>query len=307
MMGPVQEENMAAVKVEEQLADFPDIIKVKEALAPYTNLKIGGPAEVLVQPRTQAELTAVLRRCFERSLPFRILGGGCNILVQDEGVKGIVLRLSEPAFTEVGVQGQRVRACSGASLRSLISASARHGLAGLETLVGTPGTVGGALRHNAGDGSGEIGQFVRQVEVLDAAGNTLTRSQDELQFGYRSSNLDDPVILAGEFELERDTESAILKRMRKAWIQRKASQPFSFQASARLFKNPPGLVAAALIEQAELAGTRVGGAAVSDRDSNYIVADPSTAARDVLRLIDLVRSRVQERFHVELELEISVW
>ncbi|HMF17984.1 MAG TPA: UDP-N-acetylmuramate dehydrogenase [Gemmataceae bacterium] len=296
-----------AADVVQQLADFPDLVKVREALAPYTNLKIGGPAEVLMQPRTQDELAAVVRRCAQRSLPFRILGGGCNILVRDEGVKGIVLRLSEPAFTEVTVHGQRVRAGSGASLRSVISASARHGLAGLETLVGIPGTVGGALRHNAGDGSGEIGQFVQQVEVLDSAGNVLVRPRDELQFGYRSSNLDDPVILAGEFELERDIESAILKRMRKAWIQRKASQPFSFQASGRIFKNPPGLVAAALIEQAEVAGTRVGGAAVSDRDPNYIVADPGTTARDVLRLIDLVKSRVQERFHVELELEISVW
>jgi len=296
-----------AADVVQQFADFPDLIKVREALAPYTNLKIGGPAEILVQPRTQDELAVVVRRCSERSLPFRILGGGCNILVRDEGVKGIVLRLSEPAFTEVTVQGQRVRAGSGASLRSVISASARHGLAGLETLVGIPGTVGGALRHNAGDGSGEIGQFVQQVDVLDSGGNILLRPRDELQFGYRSSNLDDPVILAGEFELERDIESAILKRMRKAWIQRKASQPFSFQASGRIFKNPPGLIATALIEQAELAGTRVGGAAVSDRDPNYIVADPGTTARDVLRLIDLVKSRVQERFHVELELEISVW
>ncbi len=298
---------MAAGDVVQQLADFPDIIKVREALAPYTNLKVGGPAAVLVQPRTQEELAAVVRRCSERSLPFRVLGGGCNILVHDEGIKEIVLRLSEPAFTQVGVQGQRVRAGSGASLRALISEAARHGLAGLETLVGTPGTVGGALRHNAGDGSGEIGQFVRQVEVLDAAGKVQVRDRDELRFGYRSSNLDDAVLLAGEFELERDAESAIVKRLRKAWIQRKASQPFSFQAAGRIFKNPPGLVAAALIEKAEVAGTRVGGAAVSDRDPNFIVADPGTAARDVLRLIDLVKSRVQERFHVELELEISVW
>jgi UDP-N-acetylmuramate dehydrogenase len=298
---------MAAGDVVQQLADFPDIIKVRETLAPYTNLKVGGPAEVLVQPRTPEELAAVVRRCSERGLPFRVLGGGCNILVRDEGIKGIVLRLSERAFTEVNVQGQRVRTGSGASLRSVISASARQGLAGLETLVGTPGTVGGALRHNAGDGSGEIGQFVHQVEVLDSSGAILIRARDELQFGYRTSNLDDPVILAGEFELDRDTESAILKRMRKAWIQRKANQPFSFQAAGRIFKNPPGLVAAALIEQAELAGTRVGGAAVSDRDPNYIVAEPGTSARDVLRLIDLVKSRVQERFHVELELEISVW
>jgi len=200
-----------------------------------------------------------------------------------------------------------VRAGSGASLRRLISDSARHGLSGLESLVATPGTVGGALRNNAGEGSGEIGQFTRMVEVLDSAGRTQTRPRDDLRFDYRTSNLDDPVLLAGEFELESDSAATIVKRMRKAWIQRKASQPFSFQAAVQVFKNPRGLNAASLIEQAGLAGTRVGGAQISDRDANYIVADPGTSSRDVLRLIDLVRSRVEASFRVELELGISVW
>jgi UDP-N-acetylmuramate dehydrogenase len=290
-----------------QLGDFAEIVKVNEPLAPYTKLKVGGAAEALVQPRALAELGGVVRRCFERTVPLRVLGGGGNILVRDEGVKGAVLRLSEPAFTQITVLGKRVRAGSGASLRAVISEAARHGLSGLETLVATPGTVGGAMRQNSGDGSGEIGQFVRQVEVLDRGGNVQVRERDELRFDYRSSNLDDPVLLTGEFELEPDTAAAIVKRMRKAWIQRKASQPFSFQAAARIFKDPTGLSAAGLIEQAGLAGTRVGGAEVSDRDANYIVADPGTSARDILRLIDLIRSRVQERVHTELELEISVW
>jgi UDP-N-acetylmuramate dehydrogenase len=287
--------------------EFADISKAKEPLAPYVNLKVGGPADILIQPRSQDELTGVVRRCFEKSVALRVLGSGCNILVRDEGVHGAVLRLSEPAFTQITVQGKRVRAGGGASLRALISESARHGLAGLETLVGTPGTVGGALRHNAGDGSGEIAQFVRSVEVLDRGGNTQVRDRDELRFEYRSNNVDDPVLLAGEFELEPDSAPAIVKRMRKAWIQRKAAQPFSFQAAACIFKNPRGLSAATMIEQAGLSGTRVGGAEVSDRHANYIVADAGSQARDILRLIDLMRSRVQERFHVELELEISIW
>src|SRR5262249_9724789 len=153
-----------------------------------------------------------------------------------------------------------------------------------------PGTVGGALRCNAGDRSEEIGPFVRQVEVLDRNGNLQVRERDELRFAHRWSNLDDPVILAAEFELEADQPDALIKRMRKAWIQRKASQPLSFQAAGRIFKNPRGLSAAALITQAGLAGTRVGGAELSDRDANFIVALPGATARDVLRLIDLVRS-----------------
>ena len=229
------------------------------------------------------------------------------MLVRDEGVKGVVLRLCEPAFTQVSVEGNRVRGGTGTAVSALISQAARHGLAGLEVLVGIPGTVGGALRTNAGTRSGDISQFVRQVEVLDSRGEAQLREREELRFGYHSSNLDDPVILSAEFRLESDDPDAIVKRMRKAWIGRKAAQPFSFQAAGRIFKNPRGLSAAGLIVQAGLAKTRVGGAEISERDANFIVAHPGATARDVLRLIDLVRSRVRERFGVELELEIIVW
>ncbi len=115
------------------------------------------------------------------------------------------------------------------------------------------------------------------------------------------------MFVAAEFELEQDQAEAISKRMRKSWIQRKATQPFSFQAAGRIFRNPAGLSAAALVEQAALVGTKVGGAQVSDRDANCIIAEPGTSARDVLRLIDLMRARVHDRFHLDLELEISVW
>jgi UDP-N-acetylmuramate dehydrogenase len=289
------------------LEEFADIVKRNEPLAPYTSFKLGGPAEILVQPRSAEELAAVVRRCAQEHIPLRVLGGGCNLLVRDEGVRGAVVRLSAPAFTQVTVVGRRVRAGTGAGLWALISQAARHGLAGLEMLVGIPGTVGGALRGNAGDRSGEIGQHVRLVEVLDDRGELQVRERDELRFAYRWSNLDDPVLLAAEFELESDQADAIVKRIQKAWIQRKASQPLSFQAAGRIFKNPRGLSAATLITQAGLGGTRVGGAELSDRDANFIVAQAGATARDVLRLLDLVRSRVRERFGVELELEIAVW
>jgi UDP-N-acetylmuramate dehydrogenase len=288
-------------------ADFADIVKPNEPLAPFTYLKLGGPAEWLVQPRSREELSALVQRCFQHGIPLRVLGRGCNVLVRDEGVRGAVLRLHEPAFTQISVEGQRVRSGTGASVSALISQAARHALAGLETLIGIPGTVGGALRCNAGDRTGDIGQFVRLVEVLDARGQVQVRERDELRFAYHWSNLDDPVLLAAEFELETDQTDAIVKRMRKAWIQRKAGQPLSFQAAGRVFKNPRGYNAAALIEQAGLAKTRVGGAEISERDANYVIVHPGAASRDVLRLIDLVRSRVEERFQVELELEMTVW
>ncbi len=286
---------------------FNEIIKRNEPLAPYTYLKLGGPAEILAQPRSREELSALVQGCFQERIPLRVLGSGCNMLVRDEGVQGLVLRLSEPVFQEVTVQGRRVRAGTGASVSTVISHSARHGLAGLETLVGIPGTVGGALRTNAGDRSGDIGQFVRQVEVMDSRGQVQVREREELQFGEHASNLDDPVLVQVEFALETDAVDAIVKRMRKAWILRKAAHPLSFQSAGRIFKNPRGLSAAALIERAGLARKHVGGAEVSDRDANYFIIHPGATSRDVLRLIDLVRAQVLERFNVELETEITIW
>src|SRR5262245_52095740 len=288
-------------------SDLGDIVKPNEPLAPYTYLRLGGPAEFLIQPRSRDELAAVVRRCFQNAVPLRILGGGCMVLVRDEGVRGVVLRLNEPAFTQVTVSGRSARAGTGATVSALISQSARHALAGLETLVGIPGTVGGALRRNAGDRTADIGQLVRSVEVLDSKGQVQLRERDEIQFAPHFSNLDDPVLLSAEFLLEPDNPDAIVKRMRRAWIQRKASQPLTFQSAARLFRDPRGLAAAALITQAGLARTRVGGAEVSERDPNYVVVHSGATGRDVLRLIDLIRARVQERFHVDLELELDVW
>jgi UDP-N-acetylmuramate dehydrogenase len=289
------------------LDEFAEIIKRNEPLAPYMHLKLGGPAELLAQPRTREELSRFVQRCVQERIPLRVLGSGCNLLVRDEGVRGAVLRLSEPAFMQITVEGNRVRSGTGATVSALISQAARHGLAGFETLVGIPGSVGGALRCNAGDRYGDIGQFVRLVEVMDNSGAAQVRDRDELRFGDHASNLDDLVLLMSEFHLETDSADAIVKRMRKAWITRKAAQPLSFQAAARIFKNPRGLSAAALIEQAGLARTRVGGVEVSDRDANYFIVHPGAASRDVLRLIDLVRSRVHERFNMTLEQEITIW
>jgi UDP-N-acetylmuramate dehydrogenase len=286
---------------------FAAFTKLNEPLAPHTVLKIGGPAEFFVQPRTVEELAAVLRHCTSSKTPLHVLGAGVNLLIRDDPLPGAVLRLSAPTFTDITVNGRTVHAGCGTSLPALISATARRGLSGFETLVGIPATVGGALRTNAGDRSGEIGQFVRRVDVLGEDGGVDVRERDELQFEEHSSNLDDAVILGADFELESDSADAIIKRMRKAWIVRKADQPYSFQAAARLFQNPKGFSAAALIEQAGLARQRVGAAELSERNANYVVAHPGTMARDVLRLVDLVRSKVREKTGVELRQELVLW
>ena len=229
------------------------------------------------------------------------------MLVRDEGVKGIVLRLASPTFTRIALEGRRLKAGCGATLSAAIAHSAHAGLTGLEALVGLPGTIGGALLLNAGDRTSDIGQFVRRVEVLDNQAVVQMREHDDLRFTSAGAILDDPVLLSAEFELDADGTETIVKRLRKAWIQFKAARPFSYQSATRIFKNPPGLNAGVLIEQTGLVGTKVGAAVVSERNPNYIIAEAGATARDVLRLIDLVRTRVQDRFHVELELALSVW
>jgi UDP-N-acetylmuramate dehydrogenase len=289
------------------LDEFAEIMRCEEPLAPYTHLRVGGPAQFFAQPRSVDELVRLVARCSKEGMPYRVLGGGCNVLVRDEGVRGVVIRLSEPAFTSIEIKGKRIKAAAGAPLSALISQAAQQSLGGVEALIGIPGTVGGAIRANAGSRSGYIREIVTKVDVLDPQGKIQTYSRDDLPFSSQDGPINPPIILSAEFELETDDPDAILKRMRKLWIQKKAQQPLSFQAAGRIFKDPKGMSADDMITQAGLPGTKVGGAEVSDRQANYIIAHPGAQARDVLRLIELVRSRVNERFGQMLQLEIVVW
>ena len=290
------------------LADaFPDITKRREPLAPYTHLKIGGPAEFFVQPRTVEELRGVMRFCKTNGVPLRMLGGGFNLLVRDDPVPGAVVRLSGPAFAGIEAVGKTVKAAGGAQLFDLIAAAVQAGLGGLETLVGIRGTVGGSVRCNVGDRSGEIGGCVRRVAVLHDDASEHARTRDELTFGDHKSDLDEPVILWVEFELTPETPATLLKRMRRAWVTRKAAEPLSFQNAVRMFRDPRGQTAAKLIDRAGLTKYRVGGAEVSERNPNYAVAHPGTTARDILKLLDVVTANVSEHSGVALDRELNVW
>jgi UDP-N-acetylmuramate dehydrogenase len=277
------------------LEQFKNITRRDESLAPYTWLKTGGAAQYLITPRTPDELIEVVRCCHENHIPTRVLGGGSNLLVRDEGVAGAVLRLSNPAFSKIMVEGTIVTAGAGASLSHLISHSVKAGLAGLDTLVGIPGTVG------------DIGQHVRSVRVVTVAGESFVRKEDELEFAYRSSSLNELIILEAQFALHHEDPEEITRRMRKLWIMKKATQPLTFQSAGCIFKNPRGMSAGWLIDQAGLKGTRIGEAEFSDRHANFIVTHPGATSKDVHRLIELARSKVSEQFGVDLELEVQIW
>jgi UDP-N-acetylmuramate dehydrogenase len=288
--------------------DFRAIVKAVEPLAPLTWFRLGGPAAFLARPGNVDELIALIGRAREVELPFRILSSGSNVLVRDEGFPGLVIHLESPVFADVSIRGTTVDAGAAVPLTALISQTARAGLAGLEVLTGIPGTVGAALRGNSGGRQGAIGSFVRRATVLDSAGQVQVRECDELTFGYRSSDLDDPVILGAEFELEPEEPEAVVKRMRRIWIIKKENQPYGHQSSGCIFKNPtPEISAGALVEGAGLKGLRVGGAEVSDRHANFIVAQAGSQSSDVLALIDQIRHRVAEQSGYKLELQINLW
>lgn len=287
--------------------EFATITQASQPLAPFTHLHIGGPAEYLVTPRNRDELARVVAVCTKEKIPLRVLGVGTNVIVRDAGVKGAIVRMTAPDFTHVSVTGKTVKAGGGATVYSLIRAASLAGLAGFETLVGITATVGGALRFNAGDKSGEIADHLVRAEVINTAGKIVVRERGDIRFGDHESDIDEPVVLSVEFALETDDPDAIVKRMRRAWINRKAEQPLSHQAAVRVFRDPDGHSAAQLIDRAGLLRTRVGAAEVSDRNANYIVAHPGTTAADVIALAEKMRNAVRDAQGIELVQELKVW
>jgi UDP-N-acetylmuramate dehydrogenase len=288
-------------------SDFEKVVRQAEPLAMHTWFQLGGPAEYFAEPETPEQLIALVRRAHQEGLDVRLLGQGSNVLVRDEGVPGLVLHLSHQPFCNIAVSGSQVTAGGGAVLGRMVTTSVHQGLAGLETLIGIPGTVGGGLHGNAGARGSDLGQWATSASVLTHAGEVHESSRDDMNFGYRQSSLDELVILEATFQLEPEDPHELTKRMQKHWIVKKASQPLGHQCAGCVFKNPRGANAGELIEKAGLKGTRIGGAVVSERHANFIIAEPESTSQDVLRLIDLVRAQVRDRLEVGLELELEVW
>lgn len=295
-------------RLQHPFQEFREFVAEDQPLAPLTWFRLGGPAAYFAKPRTVDDLRGLLRRAVEAEIPFKLLGGGTNVLVRDEGVPGLVVHMESPFFSDVKIEGERILAGAAVPLTALISQAARAGLAGLEVLTGIPGTVGGALRGNAGSRQGAIGPFVGRATVLDASYEVQVRERDDLSFVGRESNLDEPVILSAEFELSGEDPEAVVRRMRRIWIVKKENQPYGHQSAGCVFKNPsPDVSAGTLIDQAGLKGTRHGGAEISDRHANFIIAHPGAKTEDVLHLIDQVQQRVWQQFGYELELQLQVW
>ena len=288
-------------------AGLEQVLKSDEPLGPYTWLGIGGPAQYFATPTSVEQLAEVLRRCRENEVPVRMLGGGANLLIDDSGTKGMVIKLSGEQFADVSFGEGGLRAGAGADLMRLVFRCVREGYSGLECLTGIPGTIGGAVGMNAGGVFGDIGNVIESVDLMDADGVAFTRHRGDLAFGYRSTNISALVILGAEFRVVEDDPHRILSQVKQIWIYKKNTQPLGTRNAGCIFKNPRGLSAGALIDRAGLKGSRVGGAHVSDKHANFMIADEGTRYADVLKLIDRVRETVYQRSEVYLELELEVW
>lgn len=288
-------------------AGLEHIVRENEPLAPFTRLKIGGVAEYYAEPTSIEELELLVKRFSDNNLPIRLIGNGSNLLVRSTGVPGLVIQLSAPAFCTIEIQRPFMKVGGGTQISHFVAAAVREGFAGPEQLVGIPGTIGGALYNNTGALGVDIGSWVDSVELLTRAGERLHRNRDSLAFSYRQSSITELVILSAKFKFELEDSVLLTKQMQKNWIVRRAAQPAWNENSTFVFKDHGGESAAALIDQAGLKGTRVGKVAISERNSNYFIAEAGATSEDVLRLMDLVSGQVQERLGIQLEAAICVW
>lgn len=290
------------------LVGLEEIVVENEPLRNHTWFRVGGPARYFFRPRDLQQIKEIIKRCKEEGIRWRVLGGGANILVSDEGIDAAVIKLDDKSFGGCEFEDSVAIVSAGCSLPWLVRETVKRGLGGLEVLVGIPGTVGGAVKVNAGGRFGEIGRVVSAVWSVDVDGELVVREKPELRFDYRCSNIQDQLITKVRMELTPEDPQRLLTRMKETFIVKKNSQPLSRFSAGCIFRNPPGgKPAGMLIDQAGLKGYRVGGAVVSDQHANFIVNDGNATFKDIISLIDIIKKRVADKFGIELELEIEIW
>jgi len=277
-----------------------------EPLAKHTTLRIGGPADVYVEPASETDLVAMVKFCHERALPLVVIGRGSNLLVRDGGVRGVVICLAQANFSRIVVAGGRLRCGAGAKLKNVAVEAKRNGLAGVEFLEGIPGSVGGALRMNAGAMGGATFDAVESMRFMEHTGKIHERSRAGIPVEYRCCPLlKNHIALGAVFKCQPAPREEIEKRMKAFSEKRWASQP-SAPSAGCTFKNPGPIPAGKLIDELGLKGTRVGGAVVSAEHGNFIVNDGNATARDVLELIAILQQRVKAGRGIELQPEIEI-
>ncbi len=294
-------------KALEQLCDVLKDMRLEYnvPMCSLTSFRIGGPADLVLYPKSEADILLAMDACSRFDVPCSVIGSGTNLLVSDTGIRGLVICISG-TLDQIEQQGTRLHVGAGRSLTSLAREALARGFMGLEWACGIPGSVGGACAMNAGAYGGEIKQILRSVRALHG-GTIETFPVEEHDLGYRTSKFCAPeyIVLSAEFALLPDDGNGA-ERQRQYTEQRRQKQPLSTPSAGSTFKRPPGHFAGALIEQAGLKGFRIGGAMVSDLHAGFIVNTGGASADDVKRLIEHVQREVYKRSGVQLECEIKM-
>lgn len=289
---------------------FPKMsICFEEPLSKHTSFRIGGPAEAMAFPKNREELAELLKKsCLWDRKPV-ILGAGTNVLAPDEGMKGLIICLKDCLDGMERVDGTSIRVMAGVTMARAAVFAASQGLSGLEFAHGIPGTIGGGVYMNAGAYGGELGGLCREVELMDREGKTHVLTQEQMDFSYRHSCLEetDWIVVSALLSLEPGKEETIRARMKELQAKRLASQPLNYPSAGSAFKRPQGGYAAALIDQAGLKGFRVGDAAISEKHGGFAVNLGKATAEDMKTLLKEVSEKVEAQSGIHLEPEIRVW
>lgn len=278
-----------------------------EPMTKHTSFHIGGPAELMAQPQSEAELQSLLLKAAEAAVSVTLVGNGSNLLVRDKGIRGLVIKLGS-MLRDIKVSGNVLTFGSGVSLAQASKKAAELGLSGMEFAVGIPGSIGGAVYMNAGAYDGEMSKVVKSVRVMDAAGEVSELSAGELDFGYRHSALQGSgkIVTSVTVELAAGDKQAIAEKMADFSNRRITKQPLELPSAGSMFKRPPGYFAGTLIDQTGLKGYTVGGAQVSTKHAGFVVNIGGATAADVLQLISDVQAKVFAAHGVHLEPEVLV-
>ena len=276
-----------------------------EAMAKHTSYRIGGPANAYITPRDKDDLSQILQFANQHGIATYFVGSGSNLLVADEGIDGLVITLGK-SLKRLEITGATVFAESGVMLGKMVKECIGLNLSGVESMIGVPGTLGGALVMNAGAFGGEISNYLKHVTVMEMDGQEKQYQPGDISFSYRHSTFpDDEIVISAEFELIQSDKETVQEKRAVASGGRKATQPLKFRSAGSVFKNPKEGAAGYYIDQAGLKGTKVGDAEISPIHANFFVNHGKAKASDVVALIRLARKTVHDKFGIMLDLEVK--
>lgn len=285
-----------------------DKVKYNEKMSKYTTMRVGGPCDCIVFPDEISKVKEVIDFCKNENITFFVIGNGSNLLVKDEGIHGVVIKLGH-RFSKIELDGEYILAYAGATMPALSQLAKKNSLKGLEFACGIPGTIGGGVKMNAGAYGSQISDILYEVTYMDEKEEIKTIKNKDCSFGYRKSIFTinpNYVILSAKFKLERGNIDEIENKMKENSLARKAKQPLEYPNFGSVFKRPEGYFVGKLVDDAGLRGYKIGGAQVSTKHTGFIVNVDNATCKDVLDLIGYVQTTVYNKFNVKLTPEVII-